>query len=365
MTHLRAPHLYEIFDEELLERMIDERFVKRTAHPDGGVWILNYTARAQYQAEWNDVTLACRGLVFDDRGFVIARPFRKFFNLQEHDISGLDGEVVVTEKLDGSLGVLYPHSGDWRVATRGSFESEQAIEATRMLRESYSTFEPNPAWTYLFEIIYPQNRIVVDYGDRRELVLLGAVEIASGRSVPLVEAQLGWTGAVVETLPHRDVHAALRADPVPNSEGMVLHFVEHDVRVKLKHDEYIRLHRLVTGVSERRIWEVLSTGEQLDAWLELVPDELYRFVSDTRDRMLLQFAERRAKLQTLHAEVLSQLPEGFSRRELAEKVQKLKQRDPLAHLVFALHDGKPIDAALWEALRPAEHTPFFARSEEE
>jgi hypothetical protein len=29
-----------------------------------------------------------------------------------------------------------------------------------------------PGTTPLFEIVYPSNRIVVDYGDRRELVLL-------------------------------------------------------------------------------------------------------------------------------------------------------------------------------------------------
>ncbi len=358
-------HLYEIFDDALLKQMLDERYVKRTAHPEGGAWILNYTARAQYDKVWNDVTLACRGLVIDDRGIVLARPFQKFFNLQERDVSGLDGEVVVTEKLDGSLGVLYPHTDGWRIATRGSFESAQALEGTRMFRDAHAQFEPNPAWTYMFEIIYPQNRIVVDYGDRRELVLLGAVEITTGCSVPLAEARRGWGGAVVETLPYGDVHAALAADAPSNTEGMVLHFVEHDVRVKLKHEEYVRLHRLVTGVSERRVWEVLSAGEQLDAWLESVPDELYRFVSSTRDRMHLQFAERLAALQALHAEVLSRLGEGFSRRELAEEVQKLKQRDPLAQLVFALHDGKPIAAALWDALRPAEHIPFFSGFEEE
>lgn len=35
----------------------------------------NYTAKAQYDKLWNEVTLQCRGLILDGDGNVVARPF--------------------------------------------------------------------------------------------------------------------------------------------------------------------------------------------------------------------------------------------------------------------------------------------------
>lgn len=53
----------------------------------------------------------------------VARPFPKFFNLDEAIANGeqLPAEAFeVTEKLDGSLGILYWLDGEPRLATRGT-----------------------------------------------------------------------------------------------------------------------------------------------------------------------------------------------------------------------------------------------------
>ncbi|MET9842806.1 hypothetical protein ABZZ01_34320, partial [Streptomyces virginiae] len=80
-----------------------------------------------------------------------------------------------------------PHyAGRWRVASKGSFISAQAVWAQRRL-DGADTAALHPGTTYLAEILYPQNRIVVDYGDRRDLVLLAAFGL-DGTEVPLAEA---------------------------------------------------------------------------------------------------------------------------------------------------------------------------------
>ena len=86
----------------------------------------------------------------------------------------------VYEKLDGSLGILYWLGDEPYIATRGSFESPQAQIATELLR-AYDLSGLDRRRTYLFEIIYPENRIVVNYDDRRELVLLAIIDTATGR----------------------------------------------------------------------------------------------------------------------------------------------------------------------------------------
>lgn len=81
------------------------------------------------------------------------------------------------------------------IATRGSFTSEQAGHATAVLHTCYPRFEPPEGLTVLFEIVYPGNRIIVDYCDTDDLVLLGAVDTATGDYVALHRLVTGlrWT----------------------------------------------------------------------------------------------------------------------------------------------------------------------------
>jgi RNA ligase len=348
--------LSAIFDLDLLQRMIDERVVNAVHDLDSGLVLYNYTARAQYQAIWNDVTLACRGLITTADGIVVARPFPKFFNYAPELVAHLDGAVRVTDKLDGSLGILYQTGETRRIATRGSFTSDQALHATQLLENRHSRFQPRDGWTYLFEIIYPANRIVVDYEGRDELVLIGAVDNTTGLPIALEAATHGWDGPVVETLPYRSLPEALSAAPRPNAEGFVIHFLDHGALVKLKQSDYVALHQLVTGVSERRIWEVLSNGENLGAWLDVVPDELHQFVTTCRDRFLVAHAAMKAELHAEHSEIITKLAPGWTRRDLADGVRQ--STHPLAKGVFALHDGKSVDQLIWAQLRPDEHIPY-------
>src|SRR5690606_23624256 len=96
------------------------------------------------------------------------------------------------DKIDGSLGIQYRlPDGRQAIATRGSFTSDQALHATKRLREAGWDIMPHDfAFTWLWEIVYPGNRVVVDYGDRDELVYLGAVGIEHGEFLPPVTPSL-------------------------------------------------------------------------------------------------------------------------------------------------------------------------------
>jgi RNA ligase len=363
---VKGPHLDNMFDPAQLAEMIELRYVRTRRHPDGGLTVYNYTQLAQFQGMWNTVTRTCRGLIVDDEGFVVARPFSKFFNLGEHPEGSLStGPVQVTDKLDGSLGILYPYGEGHRIATRGSFDSEQALHATALWQRRYAErFRPEPGITMLFEIIYPNNRIVVDYGDLDDLVLIGAVDICSGRSIPLEDLGQSWPGPVVEQFPYETLAEAMAAPVRPGREGLVVHFVgdDSDRRVKIKHDEYVRLHRLVTGVSERRVWEALSEGQDLSDWLEAVPDELFDFVTATRARLLGEFARLDEEVRTRFEELVKSLPQGWQRRDFAAVVSTM--RWPLARTMYLALDGQPYGHLLWSHLRPAEHVPLFNRTED-
>src|SRR6185369_2902458 len=83
---------------------------------------------------------------------------------------------------------------------------------------------------------------------------------------------------------------------VPNSEGLVLKFKD-GYRIKFKTEEYKRLHRLITGVSERTVWEAMK-DDKLAELIEGTPDEFYDFVTEVKDDLTAKFCEidARAKL---------------------------------------------------------------------
>ena len=163
------------------KQLIKDGYISERKHSEVDYYIYNYTQKTQYEGLWNEDTMNCRGLILDGEGETIAKPFKKFFNIGEYSEQNDLGKIPnytwfdIWDKMDGSLGILYRMpDGGFRIATRGSFSSDQAIEGTMMFNEMFKQPELMFAdnWTYLFEIIYPANRIVVDYKEKSELVLL-------------------------------------------------------------------------------------------------------------------------------------------------------------------------------------------------
>ena len=113
----------------MLNKYYEEGLVYKQVHPTLPLTIWNYTEKVQYDNLWDGVTIQTRGLVTDDEGNIIARPFKKFFNIEEKRYVPTE-KFDVYEKLDGSLGILFNYKGEWIMSTRGSFISEQAIKGS-------------------------------------------------------------------------------------------------------------------------------------------------------------------------------------------------------------------------------------------
>ncbi len=71
-------------NKDILLTLIEEGYVMVNTHPELPLMILNYTRKAQFEKYWNEYTLLCRGLIIDQDYNVIAMPFKKFFNYEEH-----------------------------------------------------------------------------------------------------------------------------------------------------------------------------------------------------------------------------------------------------------------------------------------
>jgi RNA ligase len=347
--------LADVLDPVELATAVENGLVRTQRHPSRPFVIYNYTEACQYTRAWTPVTLACRGLIVDGSGTVAARPYPKFFNHTEADAPRLDAsaDVRVTDKADGSLGIVYHDGRGYAVATRGSFASEQALHATELLRTRYAAFVPPAGLTVLVEIVYPGNRIVLDYRGMDDLILLGAVDIATGRTFG-PEAVPGWPGPVVESFAYTTLAEALAAPPRDGREGLVVHFTAADVRVKIKYEEYVRLHRLVTGLSARTVWEILVGGGDLDAMLEPLPDEFHSWATGVVKELTTEVEARAAAIETAYAAIVAALPDGWGRKEFAAAAVRSEHRGAL----FLRLDGKDYRPSLWQQVRPeGDRTP--------
>lgn len=356
---------------DILQAHVAVGNVTEKEHPAGNYRIYNYTPKVQYGRLWDEVTTVTRGLILDSDGTIVARPFPKFFNWGELDEEKQDelykraakGETVHVEaKFDGSLGILYPHpvTRDPQIATRGSFVSEQAQWANAWIAERHPTGSwPFPkSVTFLGEIIYPENRIVVDYGGWMGIVHLATIDNTTGRNVKL---------GVYTHMPHGifvpapDDIAGLGATDIldgvrerkdgEEAEGYVLRWALDDYRIKVKFEDYVRLHRLVTGTTARTIWEALVAGQDVDEILYHVPEEFEQWVIETTAGLKSQFERI----------VLGAYNEYFRIRPLAEDrkafaLEAVKWEHP--DLLFMLLDGRDIAPAVWKRLRPKAERPF-------
>ena len=74
-----------------------------------------------------------------------------------------DEIVQATIKYDGSLGIAFLWNGEVMVTTRRRMDSQQAIWAKQWIGDHCNLSEFQAGYTYLFEIIYQNNTMVVNY----------------------------------------------------------------------------------------------------------------------------------------------------------------------------------------------------------
>ena len=279
---------------EKLNKYYEDGLLYKQVHPTLPLTIWNYSEKVQFENLWDEVTLMCRGLVTDNEGNMVAIPFQKFFNIEENRFTPTEN-FEVYEKMDGSLGIVFWYQGQWVVATRGSFTSDQAIKATEILNK-YNKDIMFRHLTFCFEIIYPENRIVLDYGDDEKLVLLGTFD-KDGKEVDIdMWSQYGFD--VVKKYDGIKDFKELKSMIKDDQEGFVVRFTNGD-RIKVKGVEYLRLHKIMTNMSTTAVWECLKNGDDIETILKDVPDEFYEkiksYVRDLR-YSFFQISERAGKL---------------------------------------------------------------------
>ena len=340
--------------DELRKR---SKYINCREHPYLDLLIWNYNNSCQWDKAWDEYTRMARGLITDLEGNVVAMPFPKFFNVgEELRLDELPNEVPeIRSKEDGWLGVGFCANGQDHVASRGSFDSLGANWATKWIQERYVPADFKAEYTYVFEIVCPLTRIVVDYGDREELVLLAVIHTENRTELDIDEegARLGLTVAKkleqdVWTLYHDMV------DLPTSQEGYVLRY-SNGLRVKMKGHEYMKIANALQHCSSTSIWKWVSEGGSADGLNEYLPSELWGWV-DAKVKEYQDAYERLMEdVETAYVTV-QDIP---SRKEQATTL--MSDWKEVAWMVFIKLNGQELTGTSlrksWEMVKPEFEKP--------
>jgi RNA ligase len=354
---------------EILNKYHEEGLLYKQVHPTLPLTIWNYAEKVQYEGLWDEVTTSCRGLITDNVGKIVVQPFKKFFNYEELVGKGVIPEkgdyVYVQEKMDGSLGILFNYDGEWIMATRGSFTSEQAVMGLEIVKEKYFLDSWMREYAYLLEIIYPENRIVVNYGVEK-VTFLSAVLNGTYKWNSTDDTELHWSTSlmifksngihesdVVKTEQHfkfsDELYKSLKEKNETNKEGFVLRFQPGNFRMKIKFEEYVRLHKIMTNLSTTAVWEVLSNGVNMDELLKDVPDEFYDKIKEYEDELKFMFNSLSNDYGIHFRDIQNMMDKvGGDRKNFANVAKQYKYPS----LLFGMLDGKDVSPIIWKIVKP-------------
>ena len=269
---------------------------------------INYTDKTMYNRLWDDITLNARGHIYNKRtGELVCPAMSKFFNYNELSVEEKEKldkrtDYTVTKKYDGSLGIVYKYRGKIRYNSRGSFDGHVVKEIEKIVnkdKELKTKLEYlNEDISLNIEVISPATRVITNYGDTRELILITCFErnkegwkeldfdrtkeIGQELGIKVIEEYKMNVEELIEWCKsHKDKN---------NEEGFVLRYSDN-TRVKYKSIEWMQLNAVKSQLQEATLLNValsfymnpnisyedknVECNKILEEKVMSLPDELY------------------------------------------------------------------------------------------
>jgi len=269
--------------KDLVNKYLSEGSITGVRHSVLPLTIYKYTRQAQYEKRFDGVLDKFRGLVLDDNYRPVNNTIPKFFNYQElgikasHDTPNSKSIAGIYEKYDGSIINVFKFQDKIIITSMQSFESDM-VKVAEDLLPNYINDELiawlDAGWTFVFEVIYPENRIVVNYGDNTTLVLLAVRNVDGTEEFNL--RKFSWMNIARKVhMPWEQLFEEI-TKPYCNKEGYVVVFGDGS-RVKFKYNEYFELHAAFSDYSKKRLIELAIEKKTINP-KDLIadfPDELY------------------------------------------------------------------------------------------
>ncbi|WP_180953810.1 RNA ligase [Bacillus sp. M6-12] len=281
-------------------------FLEMTRHVSsmqvGELIVFKYGKEVSFYDLWNEFYMETRGVIVDLRRMeLVASPYRKFFNFNEKPFTSVERitqllkeakEIVIKNKEDGSMVSVTKYNGQIIVATPGSMESSQAQWAKAFLSKHYQAFlDDMPSHiTFIFEAIYPENRIVIDYQGEEKMVLTNMRSTLNGMyfedtivqffglmyKIPTPEVENKALSELIEEAQNKELH------PADKKEGWVftVKTLKEELMFKLKCEDYCEIHKVIGVANSPKVVFEQIVQDTFDDFIAKVPDVVKPLVYD-------------------------------------------------------------------------------------
>ena len=307
-----------LIDEEMLEDLdlgdLDDKLLVNylikilktvTWNQKGNLLVLKYSNNVWYTG-WHRLAYGCRGKVIDiDTKEVISYPFNKFFNINEIEETSIknikklirDADYVnITDKIDGTCIIVTKYRGEVIINTNGSFDSIQISMAKDLFNVKYQYFYKNipEGYTFIFELVHPDNRIIIDYKDKKMLYLLDVRDLKDYRLLTYRELKKIADKYKLDlvnkynNLKLEDILEIAENSEDVDREGWVVNIVKgkETYLLKVKLSEYFKLAKIRDVINIKSIYK-LMLEEKLDDFISVLGEEekvlVYGVVKDIQD----------------------------------------------------------------------------------
>ncbi|WP_170169484.1 hypothetical protein [Salana multivorans] len=189
-----------------------------------------------------------------------------------------------------------------------------------------------------------------------DLVQIGMVNHATGHSTPSAWwSKYGMPAA--SRVAEGSLAEVLALPPREGKEGVVVHLADGTM-VKIKQDDYVRLHRIVTGLNETTVWEALRTGTYWRLEREM-PEEFRDWAWRIARPLLADHGLLVQGARQAHASAALAAPSKHytERRTWRKEFARLANRSAYAPYIFAIEDGRDFYDMAWKAVRPKGPKP--------
>jgi len=223
----------------------------------------SYLIVPEISAKWNKHNLYLRSMIVRGSDYeVLSSGWPKFFNYGEKPDAYPDPDSFqdwkIQTKIDGSLCIVDYVNGQFSMRTRGtpSYKTQANANDFEQLLVKYpkvlECLKREPNFSLLFEIVTPNNLIVIPYPEI-DFIFLGMVDKNDCSVMDFANyQQYGWMMEV--KMP--DIHSFKTLSEMveivkewKGTEGVVLSYNDNKNRVKIKAEDYLIKHRLKSELS--------------------------------------------------------------------------------------------------------------------
>lgn len=306
-----------------------------------------------------------RSSIWTKKGVLLSASFPKFKNAGEDPEnfpmpeSLEDCKVIVKE--DGSTMIVDYVNDQLSMRTRGTstYKTLHNNLDFDFVINKYPLIgvvaRNNPNHTLLFEIVTPNQKIVLDYGDEPDVILIGAIDKKDYSLAPQEHLDNLAQAMGVKRPEYYNFNTLEEIFEFCNTnktiEGFCLYFNEGQSIVKVKTDYYLSLHKVLFGL--RTIENVVdlfldsthrfTQYEDFYNWVKVTLDyEVAERIKDEMEAICEAHNNVLAKIAKVQAVVFAHSGEEFTRKDRALEYQK-RWSDWRLRIAFLLSDKKGID----------------------